>query len=77
MSVTDTMKPVTVICERCEKIVEGLESDIGTAGFYRASGWAKYMDDDEQIVCDECMQSDPRYLADYPPALSPDVSEEA
>ena len=67
MSATAKMEPVTVICERCEKTVEALESNLGTAGFYRRSGWAQYMNADEDIVCDDCMWEDPRYLADYPP----------
>ena len=40
-----------------------------TAGFYRVGEgiWQKYADEGEAILCDSCMQSDPRYQADYPP----------
>ena len=69
------MASVTVICDRCEKTVHGIENDLGTAGFYRRSGWGKYMNADEDILCDECMQSDERYLEVYPPPL-PDPSEQ-
>ena len=58
---------VKVKCDRCEKTIEGIENSLGTGGFYRRgrSHWAKYMDDGESIVCDECMSVDPRYRSDY------------
>jgi hypothetical protein len=43
-----------------------------TAGFYvrdpSGGGWEKWMFPEEKIVCDVCMQADPRYLAVYGPA---------
>jgi hypothetical protein len=68
---------ITVTCDRCGREVIGMEGDGGTAGFYRvAEGiWSKYANEGEAILCDACMQSDPRYLADYPPVVPP-VPEE-
>ena len=64
---------ITVTCDRCGREVNGLEGDGGTAGFYRvAEGiWSKYANEGEAVLCDACMQSDPRYLADYPPVSQP------
>lgn len=60
-----------VRCDRCRQVlVGGFEvsngGSGGTCGFYKRRGWKKYMDDDEGIICDACMQSDERYLTDYP-----------
>lgn len=62
------MDKITVTCSRCGTVVEGLESEHGTSGFYRVSAgvWDKYANPNETILCDACMQSDPRYLEDYP-----------
>lgn len=61
---------VKVNCCRCKKTVEGLETDGGTAGFYKMVGsiWTKYRRDDEIFVCDHCMLNDQKYLKDYPQA---------
>lgn len=67
------MKKVTVICDRCKKQVEGMEDPgYSTAGFYRAgsdvpgiTGWEQYMNHGESVLCDECMQNEPRYQATY------------
>ena len=44
-----------------------------TAGFYlrgpSGEGWEKWMFPEEKVVCDVCMQSDPRYLAIYGPVV--------
>lgn len=55
-----------VQCSRCRRMVDGARSEVATAGFYDAAGWAKYADPGEEIICDECMFADSRYLADYP-----------
>lgn len=67
------MKQVTVICDRCYESVDGAEDPgYSTAGFYRAgsdvpgvSGWEAYMNPGESVLCDKCMQADPRYQAVY------------
>lgn len=63
------METIVVECDRCHKEVIGLYSENGTAGYYNVepgSIWAKYANPTEKRLCDQCMQSDPRYLADYP-----------
>ena len=61
----------TMVCDRCKKSFYGYVSGQFTAGFYARSpmggGWEKLMFPEENIVCDICMQSDPRYLAIYGP----------
>lgn len=43
------------------------EFPMGTAGYYRTSEgqWAEYADEDEDILCDECMTNDPDYQEMY------------
>lgn len=69
---------ITVTCDRCGREVSGMEGAGGTAGFYRVGEglWQKYANEGEAILCDACMQSDPRYLADYPPASPPTTESE-
>ncbi len=63
---------ITVLCDRCTKKVDGIydpDSET-TGGFYRVGGnpsknyWAKYRNAGENVLCDKCMQTDKRYLAD-------------
>jgi len=58
-------------CDRCKKSFYGYVSGAFTAGFYvrdpSGGGWEKWMFPEEKIVCDTCMQADPRYLAVYGP----------
>ena len=63
------VKHVEFTCDRCGETKQGMLLPEGTAGFYptdKELGWAKYANEGEEIVCDACMQSDERYLADYP-----------
>lgn len=57
------------ICDRCEKSIEGFQSEGATAGFYKtdpSQNWHKYAHDSgERIVCDACMLASPKYRADY------------
>jgi hypothetical protein len=47
-----------------------------TAGYYVASAWEKYANREwEVFICDACMWADPRYIADYGPAVAPAGSE--
>jgi hypothetical protein len=59
---------MTITCDRCDQQISGYETEAVTSGFYRTGSppWSKYADEDEEIICDSCMWSDERYLADYP-----------
>ncbi len=77
------VKHVEFTCDRCGETKEGMSSlPEWTAGFYALDdlGWAKYANEGEEILCDACMHSDERYLADYPDEPkeeeSPDVPAE-
>ena len=75
------MGDVTIICDRCHKTIEGWESPEATSGFYRSSHtggiWDKYMKPNESVLCDDCMQHDARYQADYWPASTPISTDSA
>lgn len=67
------MVKVMVECDRCHKCIEGIrvadELQTFTGGYYDVTGyWSQYANPGESIVCDACMHSDERYLADYPPS---------
>ena len=65
---------VEFACDRCYETKKGMLFSGGTAGFYATDeelGWGKYANEGEEILCDACMQSDERYLVDYP-----DVSDD-
>ena len=61
----------TMTCDRCRLPFKGFVVDSFTAGFYArgpsGTGWEKWMSSEEKIVCDLCMQTDPRYVAVYGP----------
>lgn len=64
------MPRVKIKCDRCNKEVDGIETDTGTVGFYRLSGcWAEYKRNEEEAICDECMWIDPKYIRNYPRML--------
>jgi hypothetical protein len=53
-------------CDRCHEDVDGYVNTPGStmsAGYY--VGWSKFMDAGENIICDSCMWSDPRYIKVY------------
>jgi hypothetical protein len=60
---------VTVTCDRCKKIVEGLMEEERTSGFYNVgsseSPWSKYANPGEKVICDGWMWDDPGYILDY------------
>jgi len=60
---------VTVKCDRCGKMIDGIRTETATAGFYAVGPtgepWGNYANSGEIIVCDTCMWKDPRYLKDY------------
>lgn len=69
------MSDITVICDRCGKTIEGIYIPAdngkgttgGTGGYYDTSSqlWGQYANPNENIICDECMWKEPRYIAVY------------
>lgn len=59
---------VSVICDRCHEVVEGVRAPEFTGGFYDAtpnSPWFGFSLPGEKIVCDACMFADVRYQEIY------------
>jgi len=64
---------ITITCDRCGKIVEGtLEGtqamdNIITEGYYivNEGNWKEFGRWEEEVVCDDCMHSDPKYKKIY------------
>ncbi len=63
-----------IVCQRCLCVIEGaatIRKDglaIGTSGYYltpAGSYWSKYANEGENIVCDQCMWNDDRYIQVY------------
>jgi len=52
------IKAVKVICDRCKQIVEGIEGEEFTIGFYDMTKWVEYRRDNEWYVCEPCMFAD-------------------
>lgn len=66
------MVAIQAFCDRCGNLVQGMElPEVGTAGFYRVDMgiWNRYARENEAILCDKCMQNDPRYREDYEDCL--------
>lgn len=62
------MSAIRVICNRCHRPVDGMKiPGVATGGFYETIGgpWAKYARPGENILCDECMWSDPDYQKEF------------
>lgn len=61
------MPNVTIECDRCKRPIEGFESESATSGFYRLQGaWEAFAQHPaETVICDDCMQHDPRYQQVY------------
>jgi hypothetical protein len=55
------IKTIKVICDRCKQIVEGIQGEEFTAGFYDMRTWEEYRRENEQCVCASCMFADPKY----------------
>lgn len=55
----------TIHCDRCNIDKEGEVGLHFSAGCYLRSGWARFMRNEEEIVCDDCMWKDPRYIAEF------------
>ena len=60
-----------MVCDRCKQKFQGYMVEGFTAGFYlrgpAPGNWDRWMSSEEKVVCDVCMQSDPRYIAVYGP----------
>ena len=59
------MPDVAITCSRCGKQVEGYRDEIATGGFYDAKAWDQFANEGETEICDDCMWTDPRYIAVY------------
>lgn len=63
------MSETNGLCDRCGKAIPHFSFDPTggmTAGWYLTTGgWGKFANPGERAVCDECMWSDPRYIAVY------------
>ena len=67
------MKAVTINCDRCGKVVSGkigicpTSGDVITKGYYIVSdgNWSEFARWEEEIICDDCMHIDPKYLEIY------------
>lgn len=67
------MKDIIVTCDRCGKVVNGTidtcpdTKQIVTGGYYIVSdgNWKEFARWEEEIVCDDCMHSDPKYKKIY------------
>ncbi len=60
---------ITVICDRCKRVVHGYVDENITAGFYHVypgSAFERYRRNNENDVCEMCMWSDEKFLVDYP-----------
>jgi hypothetical protein len=68
-----TIKPnypaiAIITCDRCHEPIDGIHGPGVTGGFYDVrppSSWADYVNPGERFVCDNCMWTDPRYVAVY------------
>ena len=57
-----------IVCDRCRTpLPHAARYYGGTIGFYDTTDhqWSKFANPGETVVCDNCMRSDPRYLAVY------------
>lgn len=55
-------------CDRCHQDKEGgIEAEMSWGAYFVAagSGWEKFANPGETVVCDACMWADPRYIATY------------
>lgn len=62
------MLPHLVRCDRCHKAVECSLNPDCTSGIYDTrpgSYWARFSNENERIVCDQCIWADPRYIEVY------------
>ena len=68
------MEYVTIICDRCGKVTEGIvdkdpstNAVIATGGYYVVSEgtWEKFGMWEEELICQKCMWEDPKYKEIY------------
>ena len=65
MSGTFRLKTIKIICDRCRKSVEALQTEEFVAGFYDMRKWQEYRRENELHVCTSCMFADPKYVERY------------
>lgn len=70
------MKDITIICDRCGKVVNGVIDEFHldksvklTGGFYDVTE-SEYARWEEERICDDCMHSDPKYIETYGDLIS-------
>ena len=71
------MTDLLVYCDRCNKRVIGaFQTPHSTSRFYDVTPgrngknqWARYAREGERKVCDRCMWSDPKYIAEHGPQV--------
>lgn len=58
---------ITITCDRCGKVVHGLQEETWTSGFYDVTkgAWNEFARWEEERICDACMFSDPKYKKMY------------
>ena len=61
------MRVVKVKCDRCKQEAEGIVDKQVVGGYYDVSEgyWAQFAKQDENIVCDNCMFTDPQFQEIY------------
>ena len=59
------IKTIKVTCDRCKKVVEGIQGKDFIGGFFEMTKWQEYRLENEQYVCDSCMLADPKYVESY------------
>ena len=62
------MKSVTIQCDRCSNVINGIETPEFTGGFYKVKTggcWDFLAKNDESILCDTCVHSDEKYKKQY------------
>lgn len=67
------MKNITIICDRCGLMVDGTITNCPTTGGTLTTGyyvvsdgnWKEFARWDEELVCQKCMEEDPKYIEIY------------
>ena len=59
------IKPIKIICDRCNQTIEGIRGQEFIAGFYDMTKWEEYRRDNEKYLCAPCMFANLKYLERY------------
>jgi len=70
-----------MICDRCKQDFDGDKiPGVATFGYYEVgpagTPWGQFANPGEVVVCDQCMRSDPRFIAIYGDNGSPESFKE-